>query len=511
MTSREFLTRRSFMRRAAGATMGLGAMNQLFDLRLIGNAMADVDVSDYKALVCVFLSGGNDMNNMLIPAPTDSRYAGYKSIRGERLALWEDAAAAAARANATTNPNAYYALPLSNAHTTGDYAVHSAMPAVQNLFNQGKLAFQSGVGVLVEPITRAQYLAGSKKKPPQLFSHNDQVTQWQTSLPDQISRTGWGGRTIDKMREELASSNSPPGSVSMSVSLSGSNTWEVGDVVNQFQVSTSGTVSFSNYSGARKTLMDQILRDPALGGDAQLAAERANLHLKDFQRINEQSLFNSASLSTAFTRLNTGQVDAALGAAIDAAFGVTGVAPNRYSDLSGLEQQLHSIARIIAERTYLGMQRQIFFCSNGGHDTHGDQPLAHNNLMATLSRALGKFYDATAALGISDKVTSFTGSDFGRTFKSNGLGSDHAWSSHHIVMGGAVQGGRVFGTFPQLVLGGPDDTDSGSSPTGRWIPTTSVDEFAATLGRWFGLGDAELDSVFPNLGRFASRNLGFMA
>jgi uncharacterized protein (DUF1501 family) len=198
-----------------------------------------------------------------------------------------------------------------------------------------------------------------------------------------------------------------------------------------------------------------------------------------------------------------------MGTAIDSAFGI-GTGGVTYANLSDLERQMHTIARIIAERNFLGMRRQIFFCQIGGYDTHGDQPVAHANLLNTLSRAMGKFYAATDALTVADKCTTFTAADFGRTFKSNSLGTDHAWGNHHMVMGGAVQGGRLYGTYPTLALGGPDDTD-GSNPTGRFIPTISTDEYAATLSRWFGLGDSELDTVFPNLHRFSSRNLGFMA
>jgi uncharacterized protein (DUF1501 family) len=515
MTSRELLSRRSFLRQAAGTVFGASAFNALFDLRLINNAMAAVNVSDYKALVCVFQAGGNDGSNTLIPAPADPRYAGYKSIRGPRLALWEDQAAAAAgsaiQINGANNPNNYWAIPLSTAHTgSASYAVHNTMPAVQNLWDTGKLAFVSNVGVLAQPVTKAQVTARTAKLPPQLFSHNDQVTQWQTGVPDAISRTGWGGRTMDKMREELARLGVPPGSISMSVSMAGSNTWEVGDTVNQFQVSTGGAVSFTNYSGSRRTIIDQVLRDASSGGDATLAGERLNLHLKDFQKVNERAIFNGASLAQALTRLTAGNPDAVTGTAIDTAFGV-GVNGGTFNGLSNLEQQLHMVARIIAERSFLGMQRQIFFVQIGGHDTHGDQPVSHSGLVGGISRAMGRFYDAMVALGIPEKVTQFTASDFGRTFKSNGLGSDHAWGNHHMVCGGAVNGGRLYGTYPTLQLDGPDDYDRGSGATGRWIPTLSIDEYSATLARWFGLGEAELDAVFPNLNRFATRDIGFMA
>jgi uncharacterized protein (DUF1501 family) len=539
MTSAELLSRRRFLRTAAGVGAGYGVFNTLFDLRLINNAVAAVNVTDYKALICLFLAGGNDGANILVPAPADPRYAAdYKPTRGPRLALWEDQAAGIAATQGTTNPNDYWAAPLSTANTGADaYAVHNVMsitttgasthPSIKSLFDTGKLAFVANMGVLVEPMTRAEYRAGTKKRPPQLFSHNDQVTQWQTGVPDQISRTGWGGRTVDLMRQQLALENVPPGSISLSISLAGNNTWEVGDVVNQFQVSTGGAVSFTNYlpaSGrtgqnattvARSVLMDQILRDPANGGDSILASERTKLALKDFKDVNERSLLNGASLSVALTRVRTGQPDAAAGVAVDTAFGITvandgGTAwTNAYNALSDLERQLHTIARIIAQRSFLGMRRQIFFCQVGGYDTHGDQPDAHAALLTTLNRAMGRFYQATQNLSVADKCTTFTAADFGRTFKSNSLGTDHAWGNHHIVMGGAVSGGRLFGTYPTLVLGGPDDTDS-SGPTGRFIPTTSIDQYAATLARWFGLGESELDTVFPNLNRFASRNVGFM-
>lgn len=512
MTSRQLYSRRSFLRNAAGFSLGLGATNALLDLRLLNNAVAATNVSDYKAMVCLFMSGGNDGSNMLIPWD-QPRYDNYRSVRGQRLALWRDTAEAAARPtiSGATNPNAYFGVPLTGTETGAPaYAVHNAMAGVQALYDQQNLAFLPGVGTLVEPITRAQYRAGTRRRPPQLFSHNDQVTEWMTSVPDQIIRTGWGGRTVDKMKLELIHSGIPSGSISMSVSMAGSNSWEVGDVVNQFQVGTGGAVAFTNYSGARKTLMDKILRDPGAGGDALLDAERKNLNLRDFRAINERALFNGASLSTALSRLAPGGTDAAIGTAINTAFGIPATVA-QYSNLSNIEQQLHTIARIIAGRSYLGMRRQIFFCSVGGFDTHGDQPLAHNNLMASVSRAMAKFYAATQALTIPEKVTTFSISDFGRTFKTNGLGTDHAWSNHHMIMGGAVAGGKVYGTFPNQTLGGPDDTDSGSGANGRFLPSTSTDEYAATLARWFGLGEAELDAVFPNLTRFANRNLGFMS
>jgi uncharacterized protein (DUF1501 family) len=498
MNTSEFLSRRSFLQRATGLALGAGAANAILDLRLINTALAQSGgiYPDYKALVCVFLSGGNDGNNLLIPFDTE-QYASYAGIRGTGLALFRDQSSAAASG---TNGNVYYGLPLSPALTGGEEAaVHSAMPEMQTLFDAGKLAFIRNVGVLTEPITRSEYRAGRKKKPPQLFSHNDQVTQWQTSLPDIISRTGWGGRLMDRVRLDFAQQSIPPGQISMSVSISGTNTWEVGEVVNQFKISSSGASTFRDYTGARKTLIDRILREPSQGGDATLNASRRNLGLLDFRDVNERSLLNGSALTAGLASL-----PANVTTAINNAFAQT--------NNSGLGQQLKMAARIIAARNTLGMRRQIFFCSIGGFDTHGLQPLAHSNLLTQLSRAIKAFYDATAApeVNVADKVTTFTAADFGRTFKSNGLGTDHAWGNNHLVAGGAVTGGKLYGSFPVFQLGGPSDTDGGNA-TGRWIPTTSVDEYSASLARWFGVPESSLDVIFPNLKRFPTRGLPFMA
>ncbi len=511
MTTRELLNRRSFLNRASGTVFGASVANTLFDLRLVHNAMATVNVGDYKALVCVFLAGGNDANNMLIPF--DARYENYRNVRGLPLALHPDAATA----QASNTNNKFHGIPLNTTFTPGAaYAIHNRMGAAQNLWNIGKLAFLGNVGVLAEPVTRDQIRARSRRLPPQLFSHNDQVTQWQTGVPDAISRTGWGGRTMDKVRAELINIGMDNGRISMAVSLAGSNTWEVGDNVSQYQVSTNGAVAFSSPVGApasRRALMDKLLRDTANGGDAALQSTRQNLHLKDYQTVNERAVANGTELTLALNRVSSTGADATLRTAIDNAFeintGITG--RTSFNNINNLEQQLHTVARIISQRSFLNMKRQIFFVQLGGHDTHGDQPVAHANLLGTASDAIGRFYAATSALNIADKVTSFTASDFGRTFKSNGLGSDHAWGSHHMVVGGAVNGGRVYGELPEQVLNGVDDFDSGSGATGRWIPKLSIDEYCATLARWFGLGQTELEAVFPNLNRFANPNLGFLA
>lgn len=502
MTSADLINRRTFLRNATGLALGASAANAIFDLRLMQTALAQSGGSypDYKALICVFLNGGNDGNNLVIPFDTE-RYGTYSTVRGAGLALFRDSATAVATG---TNGNTYFGLPLSTARTGGEEAaVHSAMPQLQTLFDAGKLAFVRNVGVLTEPLTRSEFRSNKKKKPPQLFSHNDQVMQWQTSLPDLISRTGWGGRLMDRVRLDFAQQSISPGQISMSVSIAGTNTWEVGEVVNQFKISTSGASTFQAYSGTsnatRRTLMDQLLRDPSQGGDPALNAARTNLGMLDFRNINERSLLNGSALTSGLASL-----PAPVTTAINAAFA---------GNNTGLAQQLKMIARIIAARNTMGMRRQIFFCSIGGFDTHGLQPAAHAGLLSEVSRSIKAFYDATADpdVNVADKVTTFTAADFGRTFRTNGQGTDHAWGNNHVVVGGAVNGGKLYGSFPNFQLGGPSDTDSGTGATGRWIPTTSVDEYSACLARWFGVEESALDTIFPNLRRFPNRNLGIMS
>ena len=289
----------------------------------------------------------------------------------------------------------------------------------------------------------------------------------------------------------------------MSVSIAGTNTWEVGEVVSQFKVGSGGASTFPGYNTKtadnRTNVINAILRDAAHGGDTQLNAARLNHGIVDFRDVNERSLLNGTALSAGLATL-----PANVTTAINNSF--------TQANNTGLAQQLKMVARIIAARQTLGMRRQIFFCSIGGFDTHGTQPASHANLLADVSRSMKALYDATATpeLNAADKVTSFTAADFGRTFKSNGSGTDHAWGNHHMVLGGAVKGGKLYGSFPVFQLGGPSDLD-GSNPTGRWIPTTSVDEYSATFARWFGVPESAIDAIFPNLRRFPTRGVPFLA
>lgn len=446
------LNRRQFIRRASAcAAMSMtGIASTLFDLRLINAVMAQGSPEDYKALVCVFLSGGNDANNWLIPR-SGSDYTAY----------------AAARQNLALAQGSLLALnPLVG--DGRDYGLHPNCAGLQNLFNTGKLAFLRNVGPLVAPTTRAAYLAGSAPKPLQLFSHSDQVMEWQSSISDVPSRTGWGGRCADLLYSVNAGAQ-----VSMSISLAGFNTWEVGNIISQYQVSTSGSIGLTGLS----TNQVQALKDI-------LAYPRTNLYEKTFATISQTAILNNELLTSA----------------LNSAPALTTVFPT-----TSLGNQLKMIARLISARSALSMKRQIFFCSLGGFDTHGEQLTTQGNLLSDISQSVSAFYNATVELGIPDKVTTFSASDFNRTYPSNGIGSDHGWGGHHFILGNAVLGQTMFGSFPTLAVNGPDDTS-----TGRWIPTTSVDEYAATLARWFGVSESNLDVVFPNLYRFPHRNLGFM-
>jgi uncharacterized protein (DUF1501 family) len=482
------ITRRQFIRRAACAAVGTAAMTSAIrDLRFMNAAVAQSNITDYKALVCIFLAGGNDSNNLILPT-LQSEYDNYAAIRTPVLALPQSEI-----------------LPVTSLNSDGrTYGLHPACPELQTLFGEGKLAFLFNAGTLVYPITRAQYMAGSKPKPPQLFSHADQVTQWQTSVPDQPPLTGWGGRCAD-----LLNSVQPGAPISLSVSLAGANTFEVGNIVSQYSVSTSGAISLSGVSGARLAALTNILGLPYPNMQAQAFAGVAE------HSINTGSLLNNAITNTAGNGYWTN------------GFPLTVTTPTSGSKFgSSLASQLQMVARLIEAGVRaagnptngFGMKRQIFFCQVGGYDLHsGQTPGAgtttigsHANLLAELSQCLYAFQRAMEQLdplypNLSKRVTAFTSSDFGRTFPSNGQGSDHGWGSHHLIVGGAVKGQKTYGTFPTLAVNGPDDTN-----TGRWIPTTSIDQYFATLATWFGVDNSNLAAVFPNIGRFSTANLGFL-
>ncbi len=485
------LTRRQFIRRSACAAVGTIAMTAAIrQLRFMNAAVAQSNINDYKALVCIFLQGGNDSNNLVIPT-LQSQYNNYAAIRTPVLAIPQSAL-----------------LPITSLDSDGNtYGLHPSCPELQTLFGAGKLALMFNTGTLVYPLTRQQFLSGHGAMPPQLFSHADQQTQWQTSLPDQPPLTGWGGRIGD-----LLASVQPSSPISLNVTLAGANIFEVGNIVSQYSVSTSGAIKLSlpgspggGASANRLPTLTNILGIPYQNLQSQAYAGVAA------QAIQTGALLNNAIASTPNTFWTT-------------PFPTKITPPEGGTTFnSSLSPQLEMVARLIAAGNTpitsggFGMKRQIFFVQVGGYDLHTGQTEytantpnsvllgAHTNLLAELSQSMNAFQSAMEQLGLGNNVTSFTASDFSRTFPSNGEGSDHGWGSHHLILGGAVNGQRTYGSFPILSVNGPNDTS-----TGRWIPTTATDQYFATLATWFGVDSGNLATVFPNLGRFSAPNLGFI-
>ena len=471
------VTRREFLGNACCAAVGAtGLLSALGSLRLMGAAASPANgpqlpsvagapiASDYKALVCLFLNGGNDANNLIIPL--GSGYSAYASARSN-LAL----------------PQAGV-LPFTPRTTDGrSWGLHPSVSELHALFNSGKMALLANAGTLVYPTTKSHYNARSVPLPPQLFSHSDQQVQWQHSVPDKPTSTGWGGRTADLLNAFNTSDQ-----ISMSISLAGKNTFQVGAKVSQYAINTSGAVSLSG-STSSATSLDGI----------RFKAQ------KDIFAQSQSTLFETAFASATGDAIVSADL---LNTVLAASPALTTVFPN-----TSAGNQLKMAARLIGASPTLGLKRQVFFVQLGGWDTHAAQldntdPVngTHAGLLAQISQAVNAFYNATVELRVANQVTTFSASDFGRTYRSNGDGSDHGWGSHHFIVGGAVNGTNLYGKMPTLTVNGPDDTGQG-----RWIPTTSVDEYAATLATWFGVSATDLPTVLPNIGRFAKPNLGFLS
>ena len=482
---------------------------------MMGNLMqaayAAGPYNDYRALVCVFLFGGNDAHNMIIPL--GSEYAGYASGRGN-LAI-----------------PAASVIPVSAGVSGRSFGFHPGMPGLANIFNTDrKLAAISNAGVLLQLTSLAAYRAQTNS-PPQLFSHSDMQSHWQTGRADHPALTGWGGRLADLI--ESANGNSQ---VSVSISAAGQSLFQKGDSAVAYAISswdsTKSTIvrrlrsycDWDNYALSRP--------NPQAAFEAQLNIVRANALEDQWGDMGARALTTNEFVNASIYNLDAAGAPIRDGAGnVSEKFAISPAPPVTFTNSSGLSQsnrlagQMRSVANMIAARDTLGVKRQIFFVSLGGFDNHGDQfknsnnattPILsglHADLLKQLDDAMTWFYNWSVAQGISSNVTSFTISDFGRTQTSNGAGSDHGWGTHCFALGGAVNGGAFYGgaaagsEFPTVALLGPNDVGQG-----RLLPVTSVDEFGATFAKWMGASTSDLTTVFPNLGRFARTNgMGFLA
>ena len=511
-------SRRLFLRHAGAMASLLGPAAAPFALNLsaMGTAAAQA-APDYKALVCLFLFGGNDSLNMVLPTDTDS-WTNYSNVRNQApdsIALLAPGTAPNTGAGAGSPARLGGVLPILPANAQGrSFALHPVMGSLQTMFNNDKrLAILPNIGTLIMPTTKAQYGQSAHPKPASLFSHNDQANTWQALAPEGATR-GWGGR----MGDMLASMNARP--VFTSISAAGNAVWLAGDTIQQYQVGTSGAIRMGTDGNGKiygsadvGAAMQRIVsatrgthvfeRDLAALGRRAIDAETA---LRNALKPASDALFGTAPASGSYNANNDPklQYDNPL----------TGG-----KSFNSLAQQLQIVARLIDASNAAGVQarRQVFFVSMGGFDTHDNQNRNHADLMAKLAHALRYFDTTLGAMGARNAVTTFTASDFGRTFTSNGDGTDHGWGAHHFVMGGAVRGGDLYGNFPVLGAKNANNNNFDSSPNqignGALLPETSVDQLGATLGRWFGLSDGQLLDLFPNLANYNAgrRNLGFMS
>ena len=467
------LSRRNFLKQASCGAMGTTTLfstlaNLMATNQMLASQPAETTNGDYKALVCILLAGGNDSYNMLVPRGNDE-YAEYALTRSD-LALLQNEI-----------------LPINPLTSTGkEFGIHPSMAGVQQMFEAENLAFLSNVGTLIEPIAnRDEYTSGLKNLPLGLFSHSDQIQQWQTATPQSREAIGWGGRMAD-----ILQSGNTNQSISMNISLSGRNVFQAGNTVLEYSISEKGIEGIERMntnladSGFLNSLRDDGVHDMAS---------------KMYSNIFKNTLGDLTTSSLdAFEEFKT---------AID---GVEEFDTN-FSTFSA-SQKLKMIAKTIAAKDSLGMNRQTFFVTIGGWDHHDEVLDNQLYLLGVVNNAIKEFFDALTEIGMDDKVTLFTVSDFARTLTSNGNGSDHAWGGNSIVAGGAVKGKEIYGTFPELYV---DNNPQFVGNRGSVIPTTAADLYFAELALWFGISPNDLNLVFPNLTNFyspgsSSPPLGFL-
>ena len=458
-------TRRLVLQRG----LQLGAMGVAtplaINLAAIGEAAA-FDASDYKALVCIFLYGGNDYANTVVPYDA-TNYALYHQIRAGAAGEDESGIALARASLAATALS-----PIGGQVLTDNlqYALAPQLAGLKTLFDASKLAVQLNVGPLIQPTTLAQYQSTNRVAnplPPKLFSHNDQQSVWQSNGSEGAT-IGWGGRLGD-----IALSSNSSNSLLTCISASGNAVFVAGHEALQYQTSPGGAIKISALNGGLRDAVNAIIL-------------RSGTHEfeKEYVKVTQRSISMESIVNGALASVNPA---------------------TSFGSGNALASQLKIVARLIGARSALGLRRQVFFVSLGGFDNHNLLMQDHPTLMQRLNDAMSAFYAATVELGVAAQVTTFTASDFGRTLASNADGSDHGWGSHHFVMGGAVNGGRFYGTAPRISLQSDDQVGQG-----RLLPSTSVDQFAATLAQWFGCSAGELPGILPNVGHFSNTNLGFV-
>ena len=465
------LNRRDFLKSTGAAAAG-SMFAHYPGLAFSQNVGVAAPFGDYKALVCIFMFGGNDSYNMVIPR-SDAEYAVYLNSR-QNMAVAQD-----------------QLLPISPLTPDGaQYGLHPALGGIKTLFDEGRAAFVNNVGPLVMPTTKNDYFSGSAVLPPQLFSHNDQQDQWHTLKGSGVSNTGWAGRIADLIRTNVADQQ-----LATNLSLFGNSLFQSADETVAYVMGAGGPVAFTGFASP------EDLDDPNLTDDQraliQLLIEQRNA----FERnINAQygSVYERGFAEVQQRALQT----------VDLVENALAEAPVLATEFpqSQLGTQLQTVARMIAVNDLLEMERQVFFVATGGFDTHDDQVVLQPGLLGGVSDAILAFYRSLEELAVQDRVTTFTQSDFARTLSSNGDGTDHAWGGIQMVVGEPVLGQEMYGTYPDLALGSSDDVGGG-----RMIPTTSADQYAATLARWFGIEEADIPTVAPNIGNFAMQDLGFLA
>ena len=464
MDLKKKISRRQFIGQANCAAVGTASLlSSLLSLRLTAGAASASNLTDYKALVCLFLNGGNDSFNMLIPRQ-QSAYNEYEQVRGgvggSGLAISRANLHQITSSLQNTSAGAGYS----------DFGIHPDLPYLKTLYDQGDLAFVSNVGSLIEPTSLVQYNDGSKPKPEGLFSHPDHQIHWQTLVPQVRGSApkGWGGRMAEVMSHANQQSN-----IAMNISLSGANVLQSGTTTVPYITDPGGVVELKNY-GQDPTL--QLAVDDILGQHYQ------SIYSKTLANANRNSIDASVAFKSALDSLST---------------------PFDPSVISGETQtykRLSMVSKIMEARTALSMNRQIFFVERGGWDHHNELLGPQSNLFIELNEAIEIFWTAIQTMGLQNNVVLYTASDFGRTLTSNGSGSDHAWGGNHFIISGSANGGEIYGKYPDLALNN-SSTDLGR---GRILPTTSVDQYMAELAYWYGVPNSEISTVIPNINNFSS-------